>query len=778
MSEQENKMEVEGNETDPAYLAEQARLAGLAQANQSQVQDGGAGNLSAEERAEFDSVFGMDDVEEIVFEEEGKKGEAQGIEVAGGGKGETSQATLVTTPTTAKDGEVVDGRINVHLAELSMKDPTRGRESTSSPLKKKTKRPLTPARSILRAPPHDHTHKRMILEGSVVLNDDKPYQQFTAVLRLLMENALMVDQHFQIDPISEFSQRPPIRMCKDIPDNMTLLTEYVKINGNMSVFQKKRSFVPAGGSGKKKSVEVEKDPVVWFCFAASFDPEVEYLIHRVSFEWGNIGGSRLHRKAVYSFESVTPVMCFKLYSMTEESVLIAEFQAILQETWEAVHGELRERFGDTSVLSEMGVRLTAPWIPGVRFDSAALATRRIVHFEMDKGVVPLVKILLDKAKSLGIVQAKWGLKVLVTESGGVMSKRTVDNIKGALNKHSAFMLKMNDGELTGVDTLDAKEPFYSVTEPEKALGFISLRDLLLKYFKTKRGKPAIAEVHQGTRMGPVSVVYPNTSEAELMFERLNKNVAFYLISMLKAQGLPEELLRRIMIASCTPECWVTAQQCTWDDKNKTVLLPGEKDGDEEDKERKENMSWYALEVGMHMVSKSKKTKKKMHLKAEDEYDLDTVGSLKTIHDSNKRRAEKAARTAKDLSSDEEEEDVEREEDEEDSDSEEEYGKMPSAKGDGNTGKKVGKKISKKLSVGANHGNTTDQESGLEEEEESTSSKHHTDSASNRDSERPRTSIEFREQVDMLGSSSDSSSSSSSSYSSEESEMEDDEAGSG
>lgn len=78
----------------------------------------------------------------------------------------------------------------------------------------------------------------------------------------------------------------------------------------------------------------------------------------------------------------------------------------------------------------------------------------------------------------------------------------------------------------------------------------------------------------------------------------------------------------------------------------------------------------------------------------------------------------------------------------------------------------------------NHGSNTDQESGLEDEKDGSPSIYHTDSASNRDSERSRTSIEFREQVDMLGSSSDSSSASSSSYSSEESEMEDDEAGSG
>ena len=796
-ADEEKKMDIDplaDNETEKAYLEEQARLAGLAQASLTNTDMVSPGSLSAEEKGDLCALMEMEEVEVTGAQGVG----AQGLVVAGDDNEENGSRLAVYTPTTSKNGEVIDERINVHLAELSMKDPTQGRLSTASPAKKKTKRPATPARSILRVPPHDHKYKRVILEGSVILTDDKPYQQFTSVLRKLMENALLVDQHFQIDPISEYSSRSSIRMCKDIPDNMTLLTEYIKINGNMSAFQKKRLFVPAGG-GKKKTVEVEKDPVVWFCFAASFDPEAEYLVHRVSFEWGNIGGSRLHRKAVYSFDSITPVMCFKLYSMTEGSVLISEFQAILQETWDVVHGDLRERFGDTMVLSEMGVRLTAPWLPGVRLDQNALATRRIVHFEMDKNVVPLVKILLEKAKTLGIVQAKWGLKALVTESGGNLSNRTINNIKEALTNHSNFMLKMTEGELEGVDTLDKKEPFYSVTEPEKALGFISLRDLLLKYLKLKNGKRAIAEVHQGTRMGPVSVVFSNTSEAEMIFERMNKNVAAYLIQMLMEQGLPEELLKRIMEASCTPECWTTAQQCTWDEKNKTLLLPGEADGDEEDKEMRENTSWYAQEVGMHMVSKMKKTKKKKHLRAEDAYDLDTVGSLKTIHDSNIRRATRAARRAKDMSSDEEEEDDEEEEEEEEEDQDsDDYGKKPKAKRSGTrereeedegrylkshgrrlkgrTSKKQSK--SKSLSGAVHHDKHTGHESDFEDEEEVASS-NFTDSASkNSERVRPRTSIEFHEQVEIVGSSSDSGSDTTSAYSSEESEMEGDEADSG
>ena len=66
--------------------------------------------------------------------------------------------------------------------------------------------------------------------------------------------------------------------------------EYFKISRNMMVFQKKKIFNMGSGSRKKKKGEEERNPVVGFCFAASFDLDTNYIIQRISFKWGNMGG--------------------------------------------------------------------------------------------------------------------------------------------------------------------------------------------------------------------------------------------------------------------------------------------------------------------------------------------------------------------------------------------------------------------------------------------------------------------------------------------------------
>ena len=126
-----------------------------------------------------------------------------------------------------------------------------------SPARKKTRagRPDTPGppKSIIKM--HDHNHKRVILEAAVLLTDKNPYLQFAEMIRNLMGNALMVDVYFQIDPISKVSPHPPLRKKTEVPNNLTLLTEYIKISGNMMAFQKKKVFSSGGGSSRKKKTE-------------------------------------------------------------------------------------------------------------------------------------------------------------------------------------------------------------------------------------------------------------------------------------------------------------------------------------------------------------------------------------------------------------------------------------------------------------------------------------------------------------------------------------------
>lgn len=176
------------------------------------------------------------------------------------------------TPTpgiaSAATPDSADEQINLHLKELNMKDvdPLSKGLDTTSPARKKSRasRPDTPGapKSIIK--PYEHKQKRVILEAAVLLTDKNPYLQFAEMIRQLLGNALMVDPFFQIDPISKVSPHPSIKRKMDIPNNLTLLTEYIKISGNMMAFQKKKIF-SSGSGGKKKTKEEERDCMVLLC---------------------------------------------------------------------------------------------------------------------------------------------------------------------------------------------------------------------------------------------------------------------------------------------------------------------------------------------------------------------------------------------------------------------------------------------------------------------------------------------------------------------------------
>jgi len=186
------------------------------------------------------------------------------------------------------------------------------------------------------------------------LDGQNPYLQFAETIRGLVSNAQIVDPLFQIDPISSTSLRNPIKRTQDVQNNLTLLGEYVKINGNLGAFQKKKSGAGTGGGRKSKGKEEDRNPMIWFCFAASFDVGAQYLVDRMTHEWGRLGGWRLQVKSVYSFKTVTPIMCIKLWTETDYDTLIAEFKAILQETWDVERANLTQ-YGDKLALPEMGI---------------------------------------------------------------------------------------------------------------------------------------------------------------------------------------------------------------------------------------------------------------------------------------------------------------------------------------------------------------------------------------------------------------------------------------
>ena len=57
-----------------------------------------------------------------------------------------------------------------------------------------------------------------------------------------------------------------------------------------------------------------KHPEVYFSFAISCNIELEDLLNRISFEWGEIKGRRLQIKDFLSFLSETPFTLYRIYN--------------------------------------------------------------------------------------------------------------------------------------------------------------------------------------------------------------------------------------------------------------------------------------------------------------------------------------------------------------------------------------------------------------------------------------------------------------------------------
>jgi len=345
-----------------------------------------------------------------------------------------------------------------------------------------------------------------------------------------------------------------------------------------------------------------------------------------------------------------------------------------------------------------------------------------------------------------------------------LTQSNAERLVSALRSHASFMACMQEEKLIGVDQLDAKVPFYKISDPTVVLGELSLRDLLLKYMKLPDGKSAIAEVHQASPMTQAWVVFPNVRDAETMVARMNKNIAAYLYFVLQDEGIPEEFLKRLLKEACNVDIYEEGMTYTWDEENKTILSPKEVQGAEAAKAQQEEEAWYSGERGNHMKEKAKKAvKKKAYTRREDMFDLDSVGSVKTIHESNARRAARAAKVAKDLSSDEEEEDSD------DGDK--------TRSGQASSGKKTSTKRDDSDSDSDDEEDDSEEEQVKASKDKKKTKKTNKDSASKHRHGKSRASKHSRETIEISSSSSDSSSTSTSD-SSDESGSEDDGTGSG
>jgi hypothetical protein len=183
--------------------------------------------------------------------------------------------------------------------------------------------------------------------------------------------------------------------------------------------------------------------------------------------------------------------------------------------------------------------------------------------------------------------------------------------------------------LSGIYDIDKWHPFYSVTEPSKVVGYLTLWYVMYKFFKMEDGSAMFHEIHQGQPMSPVDVVVANCAEAEAVMMMMQKNFAAYATYSLAEGGeISAVTIKRVIHGSLDPSLVNAIEKCKWD-ADKKVLTTLEDEANEK-MVALEKAASYNNMFGDHMIDASKKEKNQYAAK-EMLDELNAGHSFKLVH---------------------------------------------------------------------------------------------------------------------------------------------------
>jgi hypothetical protein len=352
-------------------------------------------------------------------------------------------------------------------------------------------------------------------------------------------------------------------------------------------------------------------------------------------------------KEIASFSTMSVCNIFHLRNDNTLETVLDEFQQTLEEAKEITEYEDEDgwlRFS-WNALPVLNIRKLMPKIP--RQDTSKFKNwtgrqhenRKVLAIEADENDVEMIQYLVETAKNWQLFEKRWGHMVRVTiaidnhnkKRGGHQTQLQVDMAAVASynRKHINYNANTRMDGIRGIFHLDKKVPFYSVSDPTKLMGTITLRRVLYKYMKMTDGHSLLAEVHQSTPMGPVDVAVPNAEEAERMMLMMHKNSAAYLYFYLKHNTeLEEALIASLIRATMDPILVNSIGQCKWDAETSVLTTP--EDAEYEKVKAIEEAAWYNDEFGDHMVDTSRKEKATYATKEALE-ELNCDHSFKSIH---------------------------------------------------------------------------------------------------------------------------------------------------
>jgi hypothetical protein len=258
-------------------------------------------------------------------------------------------------------------------------------------------------------------------------------------------------------------------------------------------------------------------------------------------------------------------------------------------------------------IPQMGIRKQIPRVDGMDtsifqgWDGRRQDMRKTLQIEVEEEAVPMIHALVEKAKNEKIFEKYFGQRVKATivldnngrRKKGQHTQRKVDLAAMAsfCRKHVNYQSCTRIDGIRGILNIDKAVLFYSITEPGKALGSMTLRRVLYTRFLMSDGHSLFWEVHQAGPLGAVDVVVPNCEESERMVMMMNRNFAAYAFHYLvKVAKMQEEFVKSLIRASVDASLCNSVDECKWEEKGWVLSTPEDEANDK--LKAIEEAAWY------------------------------------------------------------------------------------------------------------------------------------------------------------------------------------------
>jgi hypothetical protein len=409
--------------------------------------------------------------------------------------------------------------------------------------------------------PHDHKHKRVIVEINIDLMSDV-LSQFESdnnkkavyAIQQLVVNMMIADKFAVIHNADDLGMDATIGGAggNAVPTNMTALSNFVK-GFNPKPFANSTSYDPQGGQNRGR----RQNNVIYGWIVISCDKEPEALTQQLSYEWSKFG-NRICVKELQSGATSTSYIVWFVTTQCPKKVYIEEMRLITEMAIRALDN--RDFFYDNKHLAKFSTeklppftfRINIPKIPKhddggtmAKLPSFLQNNRKQLHLETAKEDAEIWEAIVDVAKQEGLFKQFWGKHCHVTEI------LTWESPHGDLKRGGKFTKKSTNFNIsmTGTDIqgfLDLNDSIAVYDEKGNYICSFTGREVLCSFFKFQDGTPFIAAVHQIGPLSSAHIVHPNIPEGEVLATSFQKQPAVFIKGHLSDLNVDEDFIKRFL----------------------------------------------------------------------------------------------------------------------------------------------------------------------------------------------------------------------------------------